>query len=95
MAKVLEKYLSIKSLLKHKEYLRFENVHEGIKLIIRIKPIKKYIRCSVVVMYEYSYSKFSEQFCCPYFSENVFSKHLRSDVPLDTRHKSNVNKTLM
>ena len=46
-------------------------------------------------MYEYSYSKFSEQFCCPYFSENVFSKHLRSDVPLDTRHKSNVNKTLM
>ena len=48
---------------------------------------EKYPIWSSVPMYisEDSYQKFSEQLCSSYFSDKIFSKHLRSDLPVDIR----------
>ena len=44
---------------------------------------------------EFSYTKISDLFYSSYFSENIFSKHLRSDLPVAKCPKSNVNETFM
>ena len=44
---------------------------------------------------EFCYAKISDLFYSSYFLENMFSKHLRSNLPVDKWPKSNVHKMFM
>ena len=53
-------------------------------------------RSSVVMsISEFCYAKISDLFYSSYFLENIFSKHLRSNLPVDKWPKSNVHKMFM